>query len=238
MSTQRAQTEFEAHLRTRDALIDFALSPVPIVDDGFEIGASGSHADLVQRSNAIATLELISARIVSAADAAAFPRLPPPYFLPVISYDSEVSARARNLEAELAASRREIDWLVKAAQAAQAEAAREAQRRLEAEVARDEAAPTSAVLDEIGRERDRVRDDEGFDAVHDDEHTDGSIACAAACYAMPEAVRMKVADKDGRSVPVHWPWSADAWKPGDRRRELIKAAQLIVAEIERLDRAR
>jgi hypothetical protein len=34
-----------------------------------------------------------------------------------------------------------------------------------------------------------------------------------------------------------WPWHDDWWKPKDRRRDLIRAAALIVAEIERLDRA-
>jgi hypothetical protein len=34
-----------------------------------------------------------------------------------------------------------------------------------------------------------------------------------------------------------WPWSIDWCKPGDRRQNLVKAGALIIAEIERLDRA-
>lgn len=34
-----------------------------------------------------------------------------------------------------------------------------------------------------------------------------------------------------------WPWNGRWWKPTNRRRDLIKAGALIVAEIERLDRA-
>jgi hypothetical protein len=34
-----------------------------------------------------------------------------------------------------------------------------------------------------------------------------------------------------------WPWSLHWWKPKSPRRDLIRAAALIVAEIERLDRA-
>jgi hypothetical protein len=34
-----------------------------------------------------------------------------------------------------------------------------------------------------------------------------------------------------------WPWDRKWWKPTDRRRDLVKAAALILAEIERLDRA-
>jgi hypothetical protein len=34
-----------------------------------------------------------------------------------------------------------------------------------------------------------------------------------------------------------WPWSREWWQPKDRRRDLVRAGALIVAEIERLDRA-
>jgi hypothetical protein len=34
-----------------------------------------------------------------------------------------------------------------------------------------------------------------------------------------------------------WPWDLKWWKPTTPRRDLVKAAALIVAEIERLDRA-
>ena len=33
-----------------------------------------------------------------------------------------------------------------------------------------------------------------------------------------------------------WPWNEAAWKPKDARRDLVRTAALIVAEIERLDR--
>jgi len=34
-----------------------------------------------------------------------------------------------------------------------------------------------------------------------------------------------------------WPWAEKWWKPKNERRDLVKAAALILAEIERLDRA-
>lgn len=34
-----------------------------------------------------------------------------------------------------------------------------------------------------------------------------------------------------------WPWDESWWKPTNRRRDLVKAGALILAEIERLDRA-
>lgn len=33
-----------------------------------------------------------------------------------------------------------------------------------------------------------------------------------------------------------WPFPPRSWKPKDRRRDLVRAAALLVAEIERLDR--
>ncbi len=59
---------------------------------------------------------------------------------------------------------------------------------------------------------------------------DESAADAAACYAST--------DRDLRSgVPFRWPWSSKWWKPKDRRRDLVRAGALIVAEIKRLERA-
>lgn len=100
-----------------------------------------------------------------------------------------------------------------------------------------------SVIDEIAAERRRQIAVEGWDAAHDDaEHDSGQLAAAAACYAagskleqpMP-AANVAAWERGSRMV---WPWSAEWWKPkGGRRRMLVKAGALIVAEIERLDRA-
>lgn len=88
---------------------------------------------------------------------------------------------------------------------------------------------TSAARDVLA-ERQRQIEAEGWTPEHDDQHTDGSLAVAAACYA--------IADRDGRAeAPPFWPWDLDWWKPSDDRRMLVKAGALILAEIERLDRA-
>jgi hypothetical protein len=88
---------------------------------------------------------------------------------------------------------------------------------------------TSAARDVLA-ERQRQIEAEGWTPEHDDQHTDGSLAIAAACYA--------IADRDGRAeAPPFWPWALDWWKPADDRRMLVKAGALILAEIERLDRA-
>jgi len=81
-----------------------------------------------------------------------------------------------------------------------------------------------AALDVL-EERARQVSVEGWDPDHDDEvHDDGELARAAACYALGEAGDL-------------WPWDIRWWKPKDRRRDLVRAGALIVAEIECLDRA-
>lgn len=89
------------------------------------------------------------------------------------------------------------------------------------------------VISEIQAERHRQRWDEGWTQEHDDAHDKGEMAAAAACYAL-NAVPERFADG---VVPIFWPWSREWWKPKSRRRDLVRAAALIVAEIERMDRA-
>jgi hypothetical protein len=88
---------------------------------------------------------------------------------------------------------------------------------------------SQAALDVLAERRRQV-EAEGWTPEHDDEHTDCSLARAAACYA--------TGSMNG------WPWEKEAFKDtGDgqysenHRRMLVKAGALIVAEIERLDRA-
>ena len=76
-------------------------------------------------------------------------------------------------------------------------------------------------------ERQRQRNIEGWTEDHDDEHMGGELAVAASCYAY---------NPSGAITPLNWPWHPDWWKPGDARRNLVKAAALALAEIERLDR--
>ena len=87
------------------------------------------------------------------------------------------------------------------------------------------------VIEEVTAERERQKSVEGWSEAHDDEHRDSEIADAAACYAHGSSMLF---DRHGKSV---WP---DGWKFKDKtdRRNLIRAAALLVAEIERLDRAR
>lgn len=90
-------------------------------------------------------------------------------------------------------------------------------------------------LEDIRTERLRQVVSEGWSPEHDDSHDTGEIADAAACYAMTDMNRER--PFRANEPPQWWPWEARWWKPGDRRRELVKAGALILAEIERLDRA-
>jgi hypothetical protein len=86
--------------------------------------------------------------------------------------------------------------------------------------------------EDVLAERRRQVEAEGWTPQHDDSHSAGDMARAAACYAYPRRCR------DPRiKTPADWPWPGVWWKPNDRRRNLVKAGALILAEIERLDRA-
>ena len=95
------------------------------------------------------------------------------------------------------------------------------------EVARLVEPQTNAARDVLA-ERQRQIDVEGWAPEHDDEHSGGGLAVAAACYATAY---------EGDPVPSLWPWEDSWWKPKDRRSNRVRACALLLAEIERLDRA-
>ena len=94
---------------------------------------------------------------------------------------------------------------------------------------------SQAALDVLA-ERRRQIEVEGWTPEHDDAHRTGGMAVAAACYAawtLPSRPASEV-------VHTLWPWTgwAHTWfKPKETRHNLIRAAALLLAEIERLDRA-
>lgn len=92
---------------------------------------------------------------------------------------------------------------------------------------------------ELRNERLRQINAEGWTPEHDDEHASDEIAAFAALYAMPEACRDWDARSTGYGNTLAEAITPESWQPklGDRRRELVKAGALIIAEIERLDRA-
>lgn len=106
---------------------------------------------------------------------------------------------------------------------------------------------THAAFDVLA-ERRRQIESEGWTPEHDDQHLAGELADAAACYAVAGGGTVMFGravltfQDEGHAV---WPWRVEAWKPSTdpdevaaKRRNLVKAGALILAEIERLDRLR
>jgi hypothetical protein len=92
----------------------------------------------------------------------------------------------------------------------------------------------STAIEDVIAERERQKSAEGWTPEHDDTHSCGEMAQAAACYAYPTPWGVNPASET--EPPRLWPWNRKWWKPKDRRRNLVRAAALIVAEIERIDR--
>lgn len=88
---------------------------------------------------------------------------------------------------------------------------------------------------DVQAERRRQIEAEGWTPEHDDAHSHGQMARAAACYALAGSS----APNDGTAallVSLAWPWDEQWWKPSTARRDMVKACALGLAEIERLDR--
>ena len=84
---------------------------------------------------------------------------------------------------------------------------------------------------DVLKERCRQVEEEGYEPESDDGYTDYQLPRAAICYAI------KAAGLPSHRATLYWPFPALAFKPTERRANLVKAAALLLAEIERLDRA-
>ena len=90
-------------------------------------------------------------------------------------------------------------------------------------------------MEVIFAERERQIKVEGWTAEHDDQHYCGEMLYAARIYYQNAKTDFISLRPNG--APVGWPWDAVWWKPKDKRRDLIRAGALCVAERERLIRA-
>jgi len=96
----------------------------------------------------------------------------------------------------------------------------------------------SPALKSVRKERLAQLDREGWTPSHDDSHTGNELAFAGALYGLNAAMNGGRQTYEGHhAIRELWPWSGEWWKPTTRRRDLVKAAALLVAEIERIDRA-
>lgn len=94
-------------------------------------------------------------------------------------------------------------------------------------------------LYEIAAERGRQIGHEGYSITHDDRHDMGELAGAAASYAISAMAKMMPAAPHELQKMAAAMWLLpDAVKQKHKpRRMLVIAGALILAEIERLDRA-
>ncbi|OFC63055.1 ead/Ea22-like family protein [Candidatus Erwinia dacicola] len=102
----------------------------------------------------------------------------------------------------------------------------------EKRIAELEATSFSKAAIDVLAERQRQQSAEGWTTEHDDDHSCGEMALAASSYAQ-YAHRKPIAP----AIPFNWPWEPEWFKQQGPRRDLVKAGALILAEIERIDRA-
>lgn len=100
---------------------------------------------------------------------------------------------------------------------------------------------TKAFNDVIA-ERERQQSSKGYSIAHDDEYEQNELIRAANGYLSHVVERSwtyKELDEDtyqSDEVPDFWPWDDSYWNPKNPRQDLVRAAALIIAEIERIDR--
>lgn len=89
-------------------------------------------------------------------------------------------------------------------------------------------AALSQAAQDVLAERQRQVDAEGMERRYDDKYQHNELRRAAAVYACPSVI--------ARDTAI-WPWAQNWMKFTTPRRNAIKAAALLIAEIERIDRA-
>lgn len=97
-----------------------------------------------------------------------------------------------------------------------------------AEVLQEREFQTTAAAHDVLAERLRQVEAEGMKTDGDDGYKAAELPRAAASYILNGA---------NDEAPAIWPWAKSWWKPRDARANYVRAGALILAEIERLDRA-
>jgi hypothetical protein len=94
---------------------------------------------------------------------------------------------------------------------------------------------TPAARDVLAERRRQV-EAEGWTAEGDDKYSEGQMAVAAGYYALASGYPHERDIGKGKT-PNYWPWNREWWKPRTARANLVRAGALVLAEIERIDRA-
>lgn len=99
-----------------------------------------------------------------------------------------------------------------------------------------QATQTLQAMTKIAIEREKLIMLAGFDSLHDDQQLQSELVMAANSYALNAIASDEERTRFEAAAPPAWPLDVDRWQPGDRKQDLIRAAALLVAEIERLNR--
>ena len=97
-------------------------------------------------------------------------------------------------------------------------------------IAELEARTLTAAAKDVLAERQRQQSVEGWTPEHDDQYGKSQLLWASSCYLLNTI-------QPFNRIPMDWPWDSSWWNPTSPRRDLVKASALIIAEMERRDRA-
>ena len=96
---------------------------------------------------------------------------------------------------------------------------------------------TTKAVQDVLAERQRQIDVEGFTIASDHANNgEGDLAAAGSSYALSAACALDPRANALDEPPYAWPWEEKWWKPTTPRRDLVKAAALMIAAIESIDR--
>lgn len=97
---------------------------------------------------------------------------------------------------------------------------------------------TARVLEEVRAERDHQRVEKKYSRESDDLYPGGQLARAGVTYAYFGSMLAGAMKPHPEHLRFLWPWNWVSFNPRpDARQALVRAAALIVAEIEKMDRA-
>lgn len=94
---------------------------------------------------------------------------------------------------------------------------------------------TGAALRDIIAERIEQVEHHGYDLAHDMQHDPATIAAGGASYLDTAIDALEGRNHAHDQPPETWPWEPRAWRPGERRAMLVKAAAMVWAAIDRID---
>ena len=156
----------------------------------------------------------------------------------VLALLDELEAKDRRIEEEIGRANREhhrgfmmaCGHLKEHANAHYADAAEMEIEALRKRIAELEAREFNPEILDVIAERQRQKVVEGWTSEHDDQYGKSQLLWASSCYVLNTI-------QPFNRIPMDWPWAPEWWKPTGPRRDLVKAGALILAEIERIDRA-